>query len=319
MSSETSAPQVDLAAMTSLRPSEIKTYHKSTYDRISPSTTFDGRGKTVLVTAGGGLTSRFRITSACADLFSATGVGLAIAEGFAKAGVEHLVILQRRQAALDEAEQILKSKYPSVKVTKYAASVTDLDRISSILKELGRVDVLAANAGMSHPFVPTKDLSTADFQSTFDVNVVATFHIIKEFLALESFGPRQVIHTSSSASQMLFPGTVGYGPSKTAANLVIQHFATENAAENADRDVTIQTFHPGVIYTESAAKTATKDTFDWEDGKCLRCGRPVEEMSETKPLIQRACRETLQFGSPVQRPSSSLAGWSGHSGMLKSC
>lgn len=36
------------------RPAEIKTYHSTTYDRISPLTTkFDAKGKTVLITAGG--------------------------------------------------------------------------------------------------------------------------------------------------------------------------------------------------------------------------------------------------------------------------
>lgn len=39
--------------LTFFRPAEIKTYHKQPYDRISPSKTFDGKGKTVLVTAGG--------------------------------------------------------------------------------------------------------------------------------------------------------------------------------------------------------------------------------------------------------------------------
>lgn len=45
--------KVDLSSLTFVRPAEIKTYHKQPYDRISPTKTFDGKGKTVLVTAGG--------------------------------------------------------------------------------------------------------------------------------------------------------------------------------------------------------------------------------------------------------------------------
>jgi hypothetical protein len=45
--------KIDLAALTHLRPAEIKTYHQTTYDRISPSNTFDGKDKTVLITGGG--------------------------------------------------------------------------------------------------------------------------------------------------------------------------------------------------------------------------------------------------------------------------
>ena len=55
MSTDASAPleKPDLASLTFVRPAEIKTYHRTTYDRISPSKTFDGKGKTVLITAGG--------------------------------------------------------------------------------------------------------------------------------------------------------------------------------------------------------------------------------------------------------------------------
>lgn len=45
--------KIDLTALTHLRPVEIKTYHQTTYDRISPSNTFDGQDKTVLITGGG--------------------------------------------------------------------------------------------------------------------------------------------------------------------------------------------------------------------------------------------------------------------------
>jgi hypothetical protein len=56
MSDNSSAPtanRLDLAAFTQLRPAEIKTYHKTSYDRISPSKTLDGKNKTVLITGGG--------------------------------------------------------------------------------------------------------------------------------------------------------------------------------------------------------------------------------------------------------------------------
>lgn len=50
---EPAAQEMDLPALTMLRPAEIKTYHQSTYDRISPEKTLRGEGKTVLITAGG--------------------------------------------------------------------------------------------------------------------------------------------------------------------------------------------------------------------------------------------------------------------------
>ena len=159
----------------------------------------------------------------------------------------------------------LEGRYPTTKVTTYAASVTDFDRISDILKEVGKIDILVPNVATSHPFVPSKDVSTADFKNTFDTNVVATFNIIKEFLALESSGPRAVVNVSSAAGQMVQPGNVGYGPSKAAVNQVVMHFAKEYEGT----DVTIQNFHPGVIYTPGVANLVPEDALPWEDGECL--------------------------------------------------
>jgi NAD(P)-dependent dehydrogenase (short-subunit alcohol dehydrogenase family) len=198
------------------------------------------------------------------DLLSqASGIGFSIAESFAKAGVEHLVLVQRRQEVLDKAKKTLEAHYPSTKVTTYAASVTHFDRISAILKEVGKIDVLVPNVAVSHSFVPSKDVSTADFKNTFETNVVAAFHIIKEFLALESSSPRVVINVTSAAGQMVQPGNVGYGPSKAAVNQVVQHIA----AEYVGTDVTIQNFHPGAIYTPGAANLVPADALPWEDGE----------------------------------------------------
>jgi cyclopentanol dehydrogenase len=122
---------------------------------------------------------------------------------------------------------------------------------------------LVPNVAASHPFVPSGEVSTADYKLTFETNVVGTFHIIKEFLALPPSGPRVIVNVSSAAGQIVQPGNIGYGPSKAAGNQLIQHFAQEYAGT----DVTIQTFHPGVIRTEYAEKLSGESAFDWEDSR----------------------------------------------------
>jgi 3-hydroxy acid dehydrogenase/malonic semialdehyde reductase len=191
---------------------------------------------------------------------------LSIAESFAKAGVEQLVLIQRRQELLDNAKKTLEADYPNTKVTTYAASVTDFDRITSILKEVGKIDILVSNVATSHIFAPSSEISTADFKMTIDTNLTSTYHIIKEFMALKSSGPRAVITTSSAAGQLVQPGTIGYGPSKAASNQMIQYFAMENMGT----DVTFQTYHPGAIYTEGAARITPEGALVWEDSK-LTC------------------------------------------------
>lgn len=157
----------------------------------------------------------------------------------------------------------MQTEFPNLKVTIYADSVNDLDRMTSILQGVGKVDVLVPNAGVSHAYAPSKDIPLPELQNTFDVNVISTFHLIKEFLALNTSGPRTIIYTSSCLAYFYIPGSMGYNGSKAAANLMIQHFANDCA----DAGVTAQVFHPGAINTESARDAFGEDALDWEDRK----------------------------------------------------
>jgi NAD(P)-dependent dehydrogenase (short-subunit alcohol dehydrogenase family) len=159
----------------------------------------------------------------------------------------------------------LASRYPKVKITTFAASVIDYDRVSSIIKEIGKIDIIILNAAVAPGLRPTKDVPITDVENAFAVNVIAPFHAIKEFLSLPASGPRTVIYVSSGAAQMAMPGNSAYGASKAAANILLQQFANDHKG----MDVTVQSFHPGAIYTELAARAVAKDFFNWEDRKSI--------------------------------------------------
>ncbi|KAK5739292.1 hypothetical protein LTR17_005398 [Elasticomyces elasticus] len=241
---------MDFKDLPQFRPAEIKTYHSSTYDRISPSTTkFDAKGKTVLITAG------------------ATGIGYSISESFAKAGVARIIILQRRESVLATAKEALEKAYPNTKVETYSASQSDSQRMTEIIQSVGEIDVLipcATYAGDMKP--PTKDKNTEQLAEVYMVNVVGLFHMVREFLALPataSGGPKSVIHVSSNASQMCFPGGSGYCSSKAAANQIITHFAFDDPNGN----VKFYSLHPGAVWTALAEENVPQSAVVWEDIK----------------------------------------------------
>lgn len=201
------------------------------------------------------------------DCPPATGIGYAISESFAQSGISHLVIIQRRQEVLDEAKQKINAKYPDVKITTYAASVTDYNRVTSILKEVGAIDVLVPNAASGHDLVPAKDIPVDAVESTFATNVFSAWHLISQYLALSSDKPKTVVYVSSAAGQIAQPANSAYGASKAAANQMIQQFA--NDAATAGTGDLFQTFHPGIIYTGLSSAVVPKEAFDWED--CESC------------------------------------------------
>ncbi|KAM0715491.1 hypothetical protein Q7P37_008989 [Cladosporium fusiforme] len=232
-----------------IRPTEIKTYHQTTYDRISPSNTkFDAKGKTLFITAG------------------ATGIGYSISESFAKAGISRIIIIQRRQQVLDDAKKSLEAAYPNLKVETYAASQSDFPRMTEIIRSVGEIDVLVPCATAVSSMVATKDLSTEDMANYFNVNVVGLHHLVKEFLSLPSTaagGPKSVLQVSSSASHMTVPHGNGYCASKAAANQIITHYAFDDPTSN----VKFISFHPGAVWTSLAQENIPEDMAVWEDIK----------------------------------------------------
>ncbi|KAG6310436.1 hypothetical protein E4U22_003273, partial [Claviceps purpurea] len=99
-------------------PRPTKTYHSTSYDRISTRHGFNGTGKTVLITGG------------------SSGIGLNIAKAFAGAGVARIAILSRSRATQLTAKAELEAAYPSTSILFFEASILDTDRFASVLEEL---------------------------------------------------------------------------------------------------------------------------------------------------------------------------------------
>ena len=221
-----------------------KTYHSTTYDRIAKRHGFNGVGKTVLVTGG------------------ATGVGYSISKAFASAGVARIVIVSRNPGPQQKAKAELETISPSTQVILYQASIADSDLMSSILLELGTIDILVLCAAIYHRRVPATQLSTQEILDNFSINVIAPFALASEYLKLPPLiaGRKTIIHVSSAAGQMRASMRSAYGPSKAAVTQVMQHLAFEHAGE-----ANVFSFHPGAFYTPSSAEIYPKDAIKWED------------------------------------------------------
>ena len=225
-------------------PRPVKTYHSTTYDRLSENHGFNGTGKTVLITGG------------------ATGVGHSISKAFASAGVARVVIVSRTQGPQEKAKAELETSYPWTQVILYQGSITDSDRMSKILLEVDTIDILVLCAAIYHRRAPATQLSTQEISDNFSTNVIAPFALAKEYLKLPlpAAGRKTIIHISSAASQMRAPLRSAYGPSKAAITQVMQHLAFEHQGE-----ANVFSIHPGAFYTPSSAEIYPESAMKWED------------------------------------------------------
>lgn len=170
-----------------------------------------------------------------------SGIGLATAQLFVKEGAE-VVITGRRQAALDEAVELIGPKASAVRGD--IAELDDLDRIFEAVGErYGRVDVLVANAAHVE-LVRIEQVTPEHFDKTFNTNARGTLFTVKKALPLLHDGSRIVL-VSSAATANGIPEYVTYAATKAA----IRSFGRTLAADLQQRGIRVNVLSPGVTDT----------------------------------------------------------------------
>jgi NAD(P)-dependent dehydrogenase (short-subunit alcohol dehydrogenase family) len=207
-------------------------------------------GKIVLVTGG------------------SSGIGLATAQRFAREGAT-VFISGRRQAELDAAvEQI---GHGATAIRADVSSAEDLQRMFRTVSDAhGRLDILFANAGGGE-FSPLGQITEAQFDKYFDINVKGTLFTVQNALPLMRPGSAIVI-TGSMVSILGMPAFGVYAATKAA----LRSFARTWASDLKGRDIRVNVVAPGAVVTP-AYKTELKMTDEQIDGY-------RQHVSETTPL-----------------------------------
>lgn len=176
-------------------------------------------GKTALITGG------------------STGIGLASAIRFATEGAR-VYIAGRRQAEIDKA--IAKIGHGATGIRCDVSSLEDLDHLYAQIKsEAGQLDILFANAGLG-TFAPLGEISEADFDHMFGVNVKGTLFTVQKALPLMGAGG-SIILTGSTTGSMGTPAFSIYSATKAA----IRNFARSWALDMKGTGIRINVLSPG--------------------------------------------------------------------------
>lgn len=129
------------------------------------------------------------------------------------------------------------------------ADVSDLAALTAAIDdgvaELGRLDVVVANAGIHLPGAPCWELDPADWQRTLDINLTGVWHTVKA--AVPHIGERggSVVIISSTNAIRGTANTAHYTASKHA----VVGLARTLANELGPRGIRVNTVHPGAVAT----------------------------------------------------------------------
>ena len=179
-----------------------------------------------------------------------SGIGFAMARLLADGGAR-VLITGRSEAALDAARERLGANVEAVRAD--VASLPDLDTLAGRVYELGTVDALFVNAGIS---VPTTFGTTTEeeYDELFAINVKGAFFTVQRLAPLLSTGAGVVLTTSVAGSVGIVDTSV-YAAGKAA----LRSMARTLSRELLPRDIRVNAISPGPVDTGTLERTMTKD------------------------------------------------------------
>ncbi|MGW4487923.1 SDR family NAD(P)-dependent oxidoreductase [Amycolatopsis sp. NPDC004368] len=132
--------------------------------------------------------------------------------------------------------------------------VTDEDAVRAYFADLGPVDVLVNNAGISSS-APTAKTSLDDWRGQFEVNATGAFLCTREVLpGMRSRDRGRIVTVASTAGHVGYRYTTGYTASKHAAVGLMRAVA----AELASTGVTANAVCPAFVRTDMTAGSVAR-------------------------------------------------------------
>jgi len=162
-----------------------------------------------------------------------SGFGAGIAERFAAEGAAVLV----NDVNDENGERVAKAIRDSGGKAAYVRGDVSQDAdtggmLAAALKSFGKVDIVVNNAGVSHRNQPMLDVTEADFDRVFAINVKGVFWSARHFVPyFRKQGGGCFVNIASTAGVRPRPGLVWYNGSKGALIVISKTMAVELAPD----------------------------------------------------------------------------------------
>lgn len=179
---------------------------------------------------------------------AARGTGCTHCERFADEGAD-VIALDVAEAA-DELRILATAiEQRGRRCATGLADVSDLDAVTAAtdagVAELGRLDIVVANAGVHLSGAPSWELDPQVWQRTLDINLTGVWHTIKAGVPHIGDHGGSVIIISSTSGIRGLPNNAPYTASKHA----VVGLARTLANELGPRSIRVNTVHPGPVAT----------------------------------------------------------------------
>ncbi len=185
-----------------------------------------------------------------------SGIGRAIAHGFAQAGADVVPTSRRAEQVEAAAGEIEAFGRRSLRVTSDVSDRASLERVlSEAVEAFGKVDILVNSAGRTKR-APTIDFPEDDWNAIIDTNLTGTLRACQVFgrhmLERES---GSIINIASLSTFVALYEVAAYSASKAAVGSLTKSLAIEWSS----RGVRVNAIAPGVFRTALNQEVARRD------------------------------------------------------------
>ena len=161
---------------------------------------------------------------------AASGFGAEIARTFAREGARVVLVDINADGVQAVAAAIGAAALPIVADVTSATEVAAA--VARTLDAHGRLDIVVNNAGWTHRNQPLLEVSEAEFDKVYAINVKSIYHMTRAVVpAMRRQGGGCIINMGSTAGIRPRPGLTWYNGSKGAVHLLSRSMAAELAPD----------------------------------------------------------------------------------------
>lgn len=201
-----------------------------------------------------------------------SGIGRAVAIAFSREGADIIIsYLNEHEDAMEtkrlveEAGRLALLMEGDIQSSGHCRAIID-----RAVNELGGIDILVNNAAHQASFKEIGDISDAEWELTFRVNIHAMFYLVKAAVPHMKSGS-SIINTASINSDKPNPTLLAYATTKGA----IQNFTAGLAQLLAEKGIRANCVAPGPVWTPLIPSTLPADSVK-NFGKQVPMKRPAQ-------------------------------------------
>lgn len=181
----------------------------------------------------------------------AQGIGRAVAERFRASGAE-VMLWDRDRALAERTAEAIGAQFIQVELSDWDAVRSAAARTEA---EMGRVDILICNAGITGPNATVEDYPVDAWRQVIDVDLNGVFYCLKAVVPMmKRAGYGRIVNVASVAGKEGNPNAAAYSSAKAAVIALTKSLGKELAG----MDIAVN------CVTPAAAKTAIFDQMKQE-------------------------------------------------------